>query len=60
MPYENNHPVWKILLLLVVGLLGLGFCHIAYSNGVDLLKDGTLVAAMVTAGAAVIKFLPGE
>lgn len=49
---EKGHPIWTLATVAIVGLLGLGYCQIAYQNGFDLLKDGGLVALLT--GASVL------
>lgn len=48
---DKSHPIWKLAYIVVIGGLGLAYCSLAYRNGVDLVKDGGLIALM-TGGAA--------
>ena len=54
-------PIQKMLVVVlgiaVVGGIGLGYCSIAYSNGVDPLKDGALMAFISAATVAMSKLL---
>ena len=58
--YDRSHPVWFVLFLLVVGGLGLGYCSLAYANGVDIAKDGGLIAIITAASGLWFKFTGGE
>lgn len=41
---DHKHPIWFLLFILVVGVVGLGYCQVMYENGTDPLKDGGLIA----------------
>lgn len=44
----------------VVGLFVLGFCTLAYKNGLDPIKDGSLAALVAVITGAVVKFAPAD
>lgn len=54
---EKGHPIWTLATVAIVGLLGLGYCHLAYKNGIDILKDGGLVALLTGASVLASKLM---
>ena len=54
---DPKHPVWRLLAIALIGAIGLAYCEIAYANGVDVIKDGGLIALITAASSLATKYL---
>ena len=57
MNFPKDHPIWKLAAIALIGAIGLGYCHIAYANGIDVIKDGGLIALITAASTLATKYL---
>lgn len=55
--HDKRHPIYLIAFVAVVMGSGLGYCHMAYANGCDPLKDGVLVGGITALFAAYHKIV---
>ena len=54
-----QHPIWRLLTLVVLLSAVGGYMHVFYANGIDPLKDGTLLTILGGLAVAWNKFTGG-